>query len=387
LTRRERLGARRHLTAPPTHLRYSVPTLRSSPSRATQKLSSLYPNRGIWCPYGCRVHPLLQDVCSSTSSGRDSRGVLDFANPARQIEGGLFVTALPTGKGSETRRKTDPCPVLSSGLAASSGVLCHSRPSPAHPRPPAQHYDVTAILRPHHASLSAVAKGNSKAQEVTSARGASNATPINRAASSLRPTVNPRLCARHAKSADSSQLANTWHFGRQRRLIFYLCWPWPRRKKTAPSRSPRALNRGRRPIFVSRAVVPSDHNFTSNATNRHLPPQRPGVVRRRWNGKISAPRRPRGRNAVEGKSPNLYLEVRHRCPHAPSLPALLQLKSEASRRHQLKCVTLRAKRKRRCQKFRRRRARSTTMFSDMFGPLPAPGIHRRPAPGRTRCAI
>src|ERR1700726_2103599 len=243
------------------------------------------------------------------------------------------------------------------------------------PRAPAflaEHYDVTAVLDPITQSLSAVAKVDFRVQEVTSA---------------VRVELHPNLNVADVRSADGKPLGFARDTQSPLNLIVNLPAPVAPGGKvvlTFTYAGPLANEENSPVPGVRAAAITRDGaylllparwfpltNFPSNrytATFRLNVPEAFAVA---GTGKASAPTPTKGKNAVEGNRQVYTFECDTPAPHGSFVAGNLQLNPKQAEGIS---VSVYAPREASgdAQKFADSVARSTTMFSDMFGPLPRP---------------
>jgi aminopeptidase N len=255
-------------------------------------------------------------------------------------------------------------------------LTCAARPVVAQvPRAPAllaQHYDVTATLDPITQSLSAVAKVEFKAQDVTSA---------------VRVELHPNLNVSDVRSAEGKTLGFERDTQNPLNLIVNLPTPVaPGSKITLTfSYAGPLANEENSPVpGVRAAAITRDGaylllparwfpltNFPSNrytATFRLNVPESFAVA---GTGKASAPTPTRGKNAVEGNRLLYTFECDTPAPNGSFVAGNLQLNPKQAEGISVNVYAPREA-SGDAQKFADSVARSTTMFSDMFGPLPRP---------------
>jgi len=269
-------------------------------------------------------------------------------------------------------RRNRSCPVL---ILASLLLLASAPLRAQAPRTPAllaQHYDVTAILDPITQSLSAVAKVDFKAQEVTSA---------------VRVELHPNLNVADVRSADGKTLGFARDTQSPLNLIVNLPAPVAPGAKvvlTFTYAGPLANEENSPVPGVRAAAITRDGaylllparwfpltNFPSNrytATFRLNVPESFAVT---GTGKSSAPTPTKGRNAVEGNRQIYTFECATAAPHGSFVAGNLQLNPKQAEGISVNVYAPREA-SGDAQKFADSVARSTTMFSDMFGPLPRP---------------
>jgi aminopeptidase N len=255
-------------------------------------------------------------------------------------------------------------------------LTCAARPVVAQvPRAPAllaQHYDVTATLDPITQSLSAVAKVEFKAQDVTSA---------------VRVELHPNLNVSDVRSVEGKTLGFERDTQNPLNLIVNLPTPVaPGSKITLTfSYAGPLANEENSPVpGVRAAAITRDGaylllparwfpltNFPSNrytATFRLNVPESFAVA---GTGKASAPTPTRGKNAVEGNRLLYTFECDTPAPNGSFVAGNLQLNPKQAEGISVNVYAPREA-SGDAQKFADSVARSTTMFSDMFGPLPRP---------------
>jgi aminopeptidase N len=243
------------------------------------------------------------------------------------------------------------------------------------PPPPAllaDHYDISATLDPITQNLSAVAKVDFKAREVSS---------------SVRVELHPNLNVTDVRSAEGKTLG--FERDSQNPLNVIVNLPTPvavngkvtltftyagplANEENSPVPGVRAASITRDGAFL---LLPARWfpltNFPSNrytATFRLNVPETFAVT---GTGKAAAPTPTPGRNSVEGKRLVYTFQCDSPAPHGTFVAGNLQLNPK-----QAEGITVNVYAPREssgdAQKFADSVARSTVMFSDMFGPLPKP---------------
>ena len=264
-------------------------------------------------------------------------------------------------------------PVL---LLAALLVGCSAMPAMAQvPRAPAllaEHYDISATLDPVTQSLSGVARVDFKARDVSSA---------------VRVELHPNLNVTDVKSGEGKTLAFERDTQNPLNLIVNLPTPVvPGGKVTLTFAYAGPLaNEENSPVPGVRAaaitrdgaylLLPSRWfpltNFPSNrytATFRLNVPDSFAVA---GTGKASAPTPTKGRNSVEGNRLIYTFQCDTPAPHGTFVAGNLQLNPKQAEGISVNVYAPREA-SGDAQKFADSVARSTTMFSDMFGPLPRP---------------
>src|SRR6202166_4160494 len=268
------------------------------------------------------------------------------------------------------------CNKLSSALVLASLLLLACAPLRAQaPRAPAllaEHYDVTAVLDPITQSLSAVAKVDFKVQEVTSA---------------VRVELHPNLNVNDVRSADGKVLGferdsqNPVNLivnlpspvapGSKVTLTFTYAGPLANEENSpVPGVRAAAITRDGAYLLLPARWFPLT-NFPSNrytATFRLNVPEAFAVA---GTGKSSAPTPTKGKNAVEGNRQIYTFECDTLAPHGSFVAGNLQLNPKQAEGISVNVYAPREA-SGDAQKFADSVARSTTAFSDMFGPLPRP---------------
>ncbi len=236
----------------------------------------------------------------------------------------------------------------------------------------ADHYDVSATLDPITQSLSAVAKVEFKAQEVSSA---------------VRVELHPNLNVTVVKSAEGKTLGferdsqNPLNVivnllspvapGAKVTLTFTYAGPLANEENSpVPGVRAAAINRDGAFLLLPARWFPLT-NYPSNrytATFRLNVPEAFAVA---GTGKAAAPTPTPGRNSVEGNRLVYTFQCDTSAPHGTFVAGNLQLNP---RQAEGISVNVYAPREASgdAQKFADDVARSTTVFSDMFGPLPRP---------------
>src|SRR5579859_1037779 len=268
------------------------------------------------------------------------------------------------------------CNKLSSVLVLALLLLVVGAPLRAQaPRAPAllaEHYDVTAILDPITQSLSAVAKVDFKVQEVTSA---------------VRVELHPNLNVNDVRSADGKALGferdsqNPVNLivnlpspvapGSKVTLTFTYAGPLANEENSpVPGVRAAAITRDGAYLLLPARWFPLT-NFPSNrytATFRLNVPESFAVA---GTGKASAPTPTKGKNAVEGNRLVYTFECDTPAPNGSFVAGNLQLNPKQAEGISVNVYAPREA-SGDAQKFADSVARSATMFSDMFGPLPRP---------------
>ncbi len=236
----------------------------------------------------------------------------------------------------------------------------------------ADHYDVSATLDPITQSLSAVAKVEFKAQEVSSA---------------VRVELHPNLNVTVVKSAEGKTLGferdsqNPLNVivnllspvapGAKVTLTFTYAGPLANEENSpVPGVRAAAINRDGAFLLLPARWFPLT-NYPSNrytATFRLNVPESFAVA---GTGKAAAPTPTPGRNAVEGNRLVYTFLCDTPAPHGTFVAGNLQLNPKQAEGISVNVYAPREM-SGDAQKFADDVARSTTVFSDMFGPLPRP---------------
>jgi tetratricopeptide (TPR) repeat protein len=270
-----------------------------------------------------------------------------------------------------TRNKKSISAVFFAALLLLTAALLRAQT----PRPSsflASRYDVSATLDPITQSLSAVAKVEFKAQEVSSA---------------VRVELHPNLNVTEVKSAEGKSLGFERDNQNPLNLIVNLLTPVaPGAKVTltftyagplaneenspVPGVRAAAINRDGAFLLLPARWFPLT-NYPSNrytATFRLNVPEAFAVA---GTGKATAPTPTPGRNTVEGNRLVYTFQCDTPAPHGTFVAGNLQLNPKQA---QGISVNVYAPREMSgdAQKFADAVARSTVAFSDMFGPLPRP---------------
>jgi len=236
----------------------------------------------------------------------------------------------------------------------------------------ADHYDVSAALDPITQSLSAVAKVDFKAQEVSS---------------SVRVELHPNLNVTVVKSAEGKTLGferdnqNPLNLivnllspvapGAKVTLTFTYAGPLANEENSpVPGVRAAAINRDGAFLLLPARWFPLT-NYPSNrytATFRLNVPESFAVA---GTGKAAAPTPTPGRNSVEGNRLIYTFQCDTPAPHGTYVAGNLQLNPKQAEGISVNVYAPREM-SGDAQKFADDVARSTTAFSDMFGPLPRP---------------
>ena len=271
-----------------------------------------------------------------------------------------------------TRSKKMKPAFLFAALLLSGTLALVEAQAPPPPALLAEHYDVSATLDPITQSLSAVAKVDFKAQQVTSA---------------VRVELHSNLNVSDVRSADNKvlgferdsqnplnlivNLPSPVAVGAKVSLTFTYAGPLAN-EENSPVPGVRAASITREGAYL---LLPARWfpltNFPSNrytATFRLNVPDSFAVA---GTGKASAPTPTPGKNAVEGNRLVYTFQCDTPAPHGTFVAGNLQLNPK-----QAEGITVNVYAPREAsadaQKFADDVARSTTVFSDMFGPLPRP---------------
>jgi aminopeptidase N len=270
----------------------------------------------------------------------------------------------------------DCCARLGSLLAVSALLACCVAPSMAQaPRPPAflaEHYDISATLDPIGQSISAVAKIEFKAQEVSGG---------------VRVELHPNLDVKVVRTEDGKTLA----FERDNQNALYgsvtLPTPVAAGAKVTLTFTYAGLlaNEENSPIPGIKAAVISKEgaylflparwfpltNFPSNrytATFRLNVPDSFAVA---GTGKAAAPTPMPGKNSVEGNRLLYTFQCDTPAPHGTFVAGELQLNPKEAEGVSVAVYAPRSS-SANASDFATEVARAVTIFSDMFGPLPRP---------------
>jgi tetratricopeptide (TPR) repeat protein len=270
-----------------------------------------------------------------------------------------------------TRNKKSISAVFFAALLLLTAALLRAQT----PRPSsflAHHYDVSATLDPITQSLSAVAKVEFKAQEVSSA---------------VRVELHPNLNVTEVKSAEGKSLGFERDNQNPLNLIVNLLTPVaPGAKVTltftyagplaneenspVPGVRAAAINRDGAFLLLPARWFPLT-NYPSNrytATFRLNVPEAFAVA---GTGKATAPTPTPGRNTVEGNRLVYTFQCDTPAPHGTFVAGNLQLNPKQAEGISVNVYAPREM-SGDAQKFADAVARSTVAFSDMFGPLPRP---------------
>src|ERR1700687_1569757 len=255
-------------------------------------------------------------------------------------------------------------------------LSCPAAPLQAQtPRPEnflAEHYDVSASLDAIGQSISATAKIDFKAVE---------------ASSSVRVELHTNLTVKEVKGADGKSL--TFERDNQNPLIVVVQLPTP--VATAGhvtltyTYSGLLVNEENSPIpGVRAALINKDGGYlllparwfplTNFPSNRYTATFRlnvPDTFAVAGTGKASAPTPMPGKNAVEGGRLLYTFECKNLAPHATFVVGNLQLNPKQAEGINVAVYAPRAS-SANAEEFATSVARSTIIFSDMFGPLPDP---------------
>src|SRR5579864_4214059 len=268
------------------------------------------------------------------------------------------------------------CNKLSSALVLASLLLLACAPLRAQaPRAPAllaEHYDVTAVLDPITQSLSAVAKVDFKVQEVTSA---------------ARVELHPNLNVNDVRSADGKALGFERDSQNPVNLIVNLPSPVaPGSKVTLTfTYSGPLANEENSPVPGVRAAAIAREGaylllparwfpLTNYPSNRYTATFRlnvPDVFAVAGTGKAAAPTPTPGRNSVEGNRLIYTFQCDSPAPYGTFVAGNLQLNPKQAEGINVNVYAPREA-SGDAQKFADDVARSSIVFSDMFGPLPRP---------------
>src|SRR6266403_438864 len=243
------------------------------------------------------------------------------------------------------------------------------------PRPPAflaDHYDVTATLDPITQTLSAVAKVDFKARDVSSA---------------VRVELHPNLNVTDVKSAEGKTLGFERDSQNSLNLIVNLSSPVATGAKvtlTFTYAGPLA-NEENSPVHgVRAAAITRDGaylllparwfpltNYPSNRYTATFHLNVPEAFAVAGTGKAGAPTPTVGKNSVEGNRLVYTFQCNTPAPHGTFVAGNLQLNPKAAEGINVNVYAPREA-SGDAQKFADSVARSTVVFSDMFGPLPRP---------------
>src|SRR5713101_4896425 len=283
-----------------------------------------------------------------------------------------IVDANQNERGPMTRSKK----LKSAAFLVALLLSCVAAPARAQaPRPPAllaEHYDVSATLDPITQSLSAVARVDFKAHDVSS---------------TVRIELHPNLHVTDVKSAEGKTL--TFERDTQNPLNLIVNLPTPvatggkvtvtfayagplANEENSPVPGVRAATINRDGAFL---LLPARWfpltNFPSNrytATFRLNVPDSFAVA---GTGRALAPTPTKGRNSVEGNRLVYTFQCDSPAPHGTFVAGNLQLNPKQAEGINVNVYAPREM-SGDAQKFADSVARSTIAFSDMFGPLPRP---------------
>ena len=258
--------------------------------------------------------------------------------------------------------------ILLFGCAAMPVMAQNPRPSSFL----ANHYDVSATLDPITQSLSAVAKVEFKAQEVSSA---------------VRVELHPNLNVTEVKSAEGKTLGFERDTQNPLNLIVNLLTPVaPGAKVTltftyagplaneenspVPGVRAAAINRDGAFLLLPARWFPLT-NYPSNRYTATFRLNVPEVFAVAGTGKAAAPTPTPGRNTVEGNRLLYVFQCETRAPHGTFVAGNLQLNPKQAEGIGVNVYAPREA-SGDTQKFADDVARSAVAFSDMFGPLPRP---------------
>src|ERR1700732_2587224 len=269
-------------------------------------------------------------------------------------------------------RRNKSCPVL---ILASLLLLACSPLLAQAPRTPAllaDHYDVSATLDPITQSLSAVAKVDFKAQEVTSA---------------VRVELHQNLNVSDVRAAEGKTLGFERDSQNPLNVIVSLPTPVAQNGKvtlTFTYAGPLANEENSPVPGVRAAAITRDGAFlllparwfplTNYPSNRYTATFRlnvPEAFAVTGTGKASAPTPTPGKNTVEGNRQIYTFQCDTPAPHGTFVAGNLQLNPKQAEGINVNVYAPREA-SGDAQKFADSVARSTTAFSDMFGPLPRP---------------
>ena len=259
-------------------------------------------------------------------------------------------------------------------------ALCFCAPVPLHaqvPRPAnflAEHYDVSASLDSIGQSITATAKIDFKAVE---------------AASSVRVELHPNLIVKEVKGPDGKPL--TFERDNQNSLVVVVQLATPvatdghvtltytysgllfnEENSPVPGLRAAAINKDGAYLLLPARWFPLT-NFPSNrytATFRLNVPESFAVA---GTGKSSAPTPMAAKNAVEGRRLLYTFECKSLAPHGTFVAGNLQLNPKQAEGINVAVYAPRAA-SANAQAFAESVARSSIIFSDMFGPIPDPSI-------------
>jgi aminopeptidase N len=275
-----------------------------------------------------------------------------------------------------TKKMTRSKKMNSVSLLAALLLICSAMPVMAQaPRPPAllaEHYDISATLDPITQSLSAVAKVDFKAHEVSGA---------------VRVELHPNLNVTDVKSAEGKTLGFERDTQNPLNVIVSLPTPVALNGKvtlTFTYAGPLANEENSPVPGVRAAAITRDGaflllparwfpltNFPSNrytATFRLNVPEAFAVT---GTGKAAAPTPTPGKNTVEGNRLVYTFQCDSPAPHGTFVAGNLQLNPKQAEGINVNVYAPREA-SGDAQKFADSVARSAVAFSDMFGPLPRP---------------
>jgi len=270
-----------------------------------------------------------------------------------------------------TRNKKSISAVFFAALLLLTAALLRAQT----PRPSsflASRYDVSATLDPITQSLSAVAKVEFKAQEVSSA---------------VRVELHPNLNVTEVKSAEGKSLGFERDTQNPLNLIVNLLTPVASGAKvtlTFTYAGPLANEENSPVPGVRAAAITRDGAFlllparwfplTNYPSNRYTATFRlnvPEAFAVAGTGKAAAPTPTPGRNSVEGNRLIYTFQCDTPAPHGTFVAGNLQLSPKQAEGISVNVYAPREM-SGDAQKFADAVARSTVAFSDMFGPLPRP---------------
>src|SRR6202045_41039 len=236
----------------------------------------------------------------------------------------------------------------------------------------AEHYDVSASLDAIGQSISATAKIDFKAVE---------------ASSSVRVELHPNLIVKEVRGADGKPL--TFERDNQNPLMVVVQLPTPvatdGHVTLTYTYAGLLVNEENSPVPGVRAALISKDgaylllparwfpltNFPSNRYTATFRLNVPDIFAVAGTGKASAPSPMPGKNAVEGGRLLYTFECRNPAPHGTFVVGNLQLNPKQAEGINVAVYAPRAS-SANAEEFATSVARSTIIFSDMFGPIPDP---------------
>src|SRR5713101_8380637 len=283
-----------------------------------------------------------------------------------------IVNANQNERGPMTRSKK----LKSAAFLVALLLSCAAAPARAQAPPPpallAEHYDVSTTLDPITQSLSAVARVDFKARDVSSA---------------VRVELHPNLHVTDVKSAEGKTL--TFERDTQNPLNLIVNLPTPvaaggkvtvtfayagplanEENSPVPGVRAAAINRDGAYLLLPARWFPLT-NFPSNRYTAIFRLNVPDSFAVAGSGKALAPTPTKGRNSVEGNRLIYTFQCDAPAPHGTFVAGNLQLNPKQAEGVSVAVYAPREA-SANAQEFANSVARSTIAFSDMFGPLPRP---------------